>query len=171
MKKPGFVILFLILLVVQVLLMQFFNFSRLVMINFLPVMILCIPINRGSIFSMLIAFVTGLAADFFGDGMLGLSSIALVPLAFARIGIIRLVFGSEVIVRGDNISLRKQGIPKMALATLLSCSIFTLIYVIADAAGTMPFWLLSARIICSLLASTLVSFFVADLLTSDERWR
>lgn len=66
MKKPGFTILFLLLMILQVLLMQFFTFSRFVMVSFLPVMILCIPIEKGTIFSMIVAFVTGLAVDFLG---------------------------------------------------------------------------------------------------------
>lgn len=171
MKKPGFTILFLLLMILQVLLMQFFTFSRFVMVSFLPVMILCIPIEKGTIFSMIVAFVTGLAIDFLGDGMLGLTSISLVPVALCRLGIIRLVFGQEVLVRRENVSRRKQGIPKMLLASLLSCSIFILVYVLADAAGTRPFWLNAVKILCSILVSTIVSFFVADLLTSEEKWR
>lgn len=171
MKKPSFHILFIILLILQVLLMQFFTFSRFVMINFLPVMILCIPIDKGNIFAMIVAFVTGLVVDFIGDGMLGLTSLALVPTALSRLFILRIVFGSEIIARGDNISVRKQGVPKMLLASFITCSLFNIIYISIDAAGTMAPWLLIIRLLCTSVASTLVSFFVADLLTSDNKWK
>lgn len=171
MKRPGFLMTFVILLMVQVLLGNFFTFTRFVTIFVLPVMILCIPIDKGTIFCMLASFLTGFAYDFLCDGMIGLTSMALVPVGLLREGIIRLVFGSELFARGENISIRKQGVGATILATMLATSVFLAVYIAADAAGTMPFWFNLTRFGISLLVSTIVSFFVAYLLTTDGRWK
>ena len=154
MKKPGFLVLYLLLIIAQVLLNNFSFFERYVLVTFLPVMIMCIPVDKGTIFCMAVAFLTGFAVDFLGDGMLGLTSLSLVPVALARNGVISLVFGSELFARGENISLRKQGVGKMILGTLLMTAIFLAVYITADGAGTMPFLYNLAKGGVSLFVST-----------------
>jgi len=163
MKKPGFLVLYLLLIIAQVLLNNFSFFERYVLVTFLPVMIMCIPVDKGTIFCMAVAFL--------GDGMLGLTSLSLVPVALARNGVISLVFGSELFARGENISLRKQGVGKMILGTLLMTAIFLAVYITADGAGTMPFLYNLAKGGVSLFVSTALSFFIAHFLTSDEKWK
>ncbi|MCR5548424.1 MAG: hypothetical protein K6F25_06705 [Bacteroidales bacterium] len=171
MKKPGFLVLYLLLIIAQVLLNNFSFFERYVLVTFLPAMIMCIPVDKGTIFCMAVAFMTGFAVDFLGDGMLGLTSLSLVPVALARNGVISLVFGSELFARGENISLRKQGVGKMILGTLLMTAIFLAVYITADGAGTMPFLYNLAKGGVSLFVSTALSFFIAHFLTSDEKWK
>ena len=171
MKKPGFLLLYLLLVIAQILLGEFCTFSPVLVISILPVMVLCIPVNRGPIFAMIAAFCTGFAVDFLCDGMLGLTSLALVPAALCRSGILRLVFGGEIFSRGENISIRRQGPLKMLLATLLVTAVYMAVYIIADGALTRPGWFDLLKFGVSLAASTLVSFFVSDLLTSDLRWK
>jgi len=172
MRKPGFFLTYCVILIAQILLMNFGNFSQYLSVFFLPVMVLCIPLKRGPVFAMFAAFATGFAADFLASGMLGLIALALVPVAACRRGIIRLVFGSEMLARGEDISLRKQGLEKALLATLMVTAIFLLIYIWADSAGTRPFWFNGVRFLSSLTASALVSLFVFRILTSDEiRWK
>lgn len=171
MKKPGFLLLYLLLTIAQVLLGNFCNFSPYLMVTVLPVMVLCIPVDKGPVFAMIAAFCTGFAVDFLCDGMLGLTSIALVPAALCRSGILRLVFGSEIFSRQENISVRRQGILKMMLGTLLVTAVYLAVYILADGAGTRPAWFDLLKFGISLVASTLVSFFVADLLTTERKWR
>jgi len=171
MKKPGFLMLYLLLMIAQVLLNNFSFLERFVMVTFLPVMIMCIPVDKGTIFCMVVAFLTGFFVDFLSTGMLGLSSLALVPVALARNGIISLVFGSELFARGENISLRKQGPGKMFLGTLLFNALFLAVYIIAEGAGTIPFLQNLIKFGASLFVSTAISFFIANFLTSDEKWK
>lgn len=173
MRKPGFLLIFILLLIAQVLLGVFCNFTSMFTLTLLPVMILCIPIKRNTIFCMVAAFVTGFLADFLQDGMLGLSILALVPIGLSRKGIIQLVFGSEVFSRGEDISFRRQGIGKMTLAIAMVTGLYLAIYILVDCAGTMPRLFCFTRWAISLAGDTLLGLFAADLLTKDElgRWR
>lgn len=173
MRKPGFLLIFILLLIAQVLLGVFCNFTSWFTLTLLPVMILCIPIKRNTIFCMVAAFITGFLADFLQDGMLGLSIIALVPIGLCRKGLIQLVFGSEVFSRGEDISFRRQGWGKMTLAIAMATGLYLAIYIFIDCAGTMPRWFCFSRWAISLAGDTLLGLFAADLLTKDElgRWR
>ena len=53
-----------LLFLAQAVLWNYFNFSQYVVIAFLPAMILCLPISRGTLEAMIIAFVTGVANAF-----------------------------------------------------------------------------------------------------------
>ena len=173
MRKPGFLLLFILLLIAQVLLGVYCNFPRWFTLTLLPVMILCIPIKRNTIFCLFAAFITGFLVDFLQDGMLGLTILSLVPVALLRRGIIQLVFGSEVFSRGEDISFRRQGTGKMTLAIVMVTGIFLAIYIFVDCAGTMPRWFCFCRWLISLAGDTIIGLFCADLLTKDElgRWR
>lgn len=169
MKDPGFAIKFLLLMLAQILLWNYFDFTQYLMIVFLPTLILCLPIKRGAVFAMLMAFATGFAVDFFSSGMLGLTSAALVPVALIRRGVITLVCGEEVFARGENITIRRQGLPKMALAILMVTALFLLIYIWADGAGTRPLWFNAVKFGASLVAGTLVSLLACNVLDSEIR--
>lgn len=171
MKQSGFTIIYLVLLAAQIILCNFFNFSQYFMISFLPAMILCLPVRRNVFFALLLAFATGFLADFLSDGMLGLTVFSLVPVAFLRFPILRLVFGEELFSRGDNLSFVRQGMGKIMLCVVLATAVFLLLYIWADGAGTRPFWFNAVKFTLSLLASTMISGFVARIFCYDSQWR
>lgn len=166
------VISVLIVLVVQIVIWNYLNLTQFVLLTFLPVMILCLPVGMNTVAILLLAFSAGLAVDFFANGVLGLTSIALLPVAICRRLVITLVFGEEVFSRGENISLKRQGLFKMNLATVLVTALFLIIYIWVDGAGVRPFWFNLVRFVSSLLASSLFSIPVAALLTEEDtpRW-
>lgn len=167
MKQTGYFISFVLLLIMQICICNFFRLSQYVVLSILPVMILLIPIRKGTVFALFTAFLTGIAVDLLADGLLGLNVLALVPVAFARKGIIRLVFGEEIFARQEDITIKRQGRWKMSVAVIMAQSLFLAIYIWADGAGTRPAWFGFARFGASLLAGTLLSLFVADILTSE----
>lgn len=169
MRDSAFLLKFIILLVAQVLIWNFCNFSQYAMLTFLPVIILLLPTKQETLISMLIAFAAGFLVDFLADGMLGLTSLALVPVAFLRKGIIRLVFGSELLSREENISLRKHGASHIIVSTLLCTAIFLAVYIWADGAGMRPLWFNLVKFGASLLLSSIVSVFLAIVLFPDEK--
>lgn len=169
MRKGSLTVKFILLLIAQILLCNFFNFSQYLMLTFLPAMILFLPIRQNAPATMLIAFAAGFAVDFLSDGMLGLSSLALVPVAFSRKGIIKLVFGSEVIARGENLSFHKNGILRIFTGTLISTAIFLAIYIWADGAGMRPTWFNLTKFGASLVLSSLVSVIISRILAQDNR--
>lgn len=169
MKKSGFWLIYLILLVAQLLLSTYANFSPYVMVTLLPVMVLCMPIRMDTLPAMLIAFASGLFVDLFSEGLLGLNALALVPVAYARYSIIRLILGGELFAREEDFSIHRSGFWKVVVAILLSTALFVAVYVWADGAGTRPFLFNAIRFAASLAVSTGLSLLVVDLLAPDSR--
>lgn len=169
MKKPVFWLIYVLLVIAQILLTHFLRMSPYLTLCILPVLVLCIPIRVGTVGVMLIAFVTGLTADLVGEGVLGLNTLALVPVGFLRNQIIQLVFGTEVFARGEDFSARRNGVGKVALAALIAEAIFFLLFIWVDGAGTRPFGFNLLRFMCSLGGSMLLALLTLDLLAPDPR--
>ncbi|MCR4860406.1 MAG: hypothetical protein K5910_07065 [Bacteroidales bacterium] len=164
---------YILLFLAQAALWNYFNFTPLVVIVFLPALILCLPVERSAIYAMVVAFVTGFAADFLVTGQLGLTSFALVPVALLRRPVITLVFGSELFARGEELSFHRQGWQKIALCVLILTAVFLLLFNWVDSAGMYPFWFLAARFGASLAVSTAVSVFIAFLMLEEtgQKWK
>lgn len=169
MRNHDLTVKFILLIIAQILLCNFFTFTQYLMLTFLPAMILFLPIKQNTPVTLLIAFAAGFAIDFLSDGMLGLSSLSLVPVAFCRKNIIRLVFGSEVIARGENLSIPKNGILHIFTGTVISTAIFLAIYIWADGAGLRPAWFNLTKFAASLILSSLISLLITLIMTQDGR--
>lgn len=158
-----------LLLVLQVLLLNFFPFSQYLVLSFLPAAILCVPARHGGVFALAVAFVAGFLTDFFADGMLGLTVCALLPVAYARTWILRLIFGADFFDREEDLSLRRNGFWSVLLAVFLATLLFFLIYVQADGAGTRPLWFNFLRTLLSTLVSTFLSLFTVNLFSPERQ--
>lgn len=169
----GSTLKFIVLFVAQTALWNFFNFTPYLFIVFLPAMLLCLPTEHGTVRVMILAFVLGLVADFLVNGQLGLTSLALVPVAAVRRRVIRIVFGQEFFVREERLSFQRQGALKFLWSILLLTGIFLVIYITVDSAGIYSLGFRTLKFVFSLLASTAVSMPVAYLLldNSDEQWK
>ena len=173
MRNPQFWLYYILLVAAQIVIAASLNFSPLVTFWYLPMLVLCIPIRLGTSLTLIIAFVTGLAVDFLSQGILGLTAASLLPVAFTKNLIIRLVFGSELFSRGEDISVRRQGIPKMAIAIVMVTAIFLLVFIAADGAGTRPFLFNLGRFSLSLLAGSVFSLILVSIFDPGEssRWK
>lgn len=169
MKRWNYYMVFALLAVAQMVLSNYFTFTPYIVLSILPVMALTIPIRVNTIWAMVIAFVTGLAVDLLSEGLIGINALALVPVAFARNGILSLVFGEDLFSRNEDFSVRKNGIVKVILAIVIAQALFLLIYIWADGAGMRSFWFNLARWILSLLSGSIVSLFVINVLAPDYR--
>ncbi len=169
MRKSGFFLVYLLLTVIQMLICNYFHLSAYLMLSILPVMVLCIPLRVGTVGAMVIAFATGAAVDLLAEGMLGINTLALVPVAYVRKEVIRLIFGGELFARKEDFSIRKNGFGKVALAIFLVQALFLAIYVWADSAGTRPFSFNALRFGVSLAAGWAVSLLIVDVLAPDTR--
>lgn len=167
--KNNFALTYLLLLVVQLLLCNYFHFTPWLFLTLLPAMVLCIPTRIGTVGTLFIAFATGLAVDFLAEGLLGLNALSLVPVAFFRKPVIELVFGSEPFEHRESISMRKYGLLRVSVALIIMLTLFLAIYILADGAGTRPFWFNFIKLCASVLASWLLSLVVVNLLTADDR--
>ena len=158
-----------LLVVGQLLICNYFHLTPYIMLTILPTMVLCIPLRFSTPVTLAIAFGSALLVDLLSDGVAGLNLLALLPVAYLRQPLIRAVFGDGLFAREEDFSLRRSGVGKVATLLFLGQAIFLSLYVWADGAGVRPFWFNAVRFSASLLAGWLLSFFVVDLLSPDDR--
>ena len=169
MKRGEFWIAYILLLLAQLLLSNYFHITPYIMLTLLPVMVLCIPIRISTVGAMLIACLSGLTIDVLSEGVLGLNALALIPVAYMRKGLVNLIFGPELFARKGDFSVGRYGFAKVPTALLLSLLLFLVIYIWADGAGTRPLWFNGLRLAASLVASFLVSLLTLGVLAPDSR--
>ena len=167
--NQNFGLLFVLVLICQIILCNYTHLGPFIMLTMLPAMILCIPTGISTITCMLIAFAAGLATDFLAEGLLGLNAAALLPVALARKGIIRIFLGEDIIARKDSFSARKNGLGKVSLALLAATALFLAVYIFLDGAGTRPFWFSLSKFGASLACNWLIGLGVIHTLTPDDR--
>lgn len=163
MRDSRFFLLFLLTVAVQILISNFLNLSQFVMINLMPALILCIPYRISSPILMLITFIAGFFVDLMAGGVLGLTLVALLPVAFARNIMLNLVLGSDTLSRLDSVSLAKHGSTRISLVLLILLMLFMLIYIWTDAAGTRPVWFLLVKFLCSTIVSYAISLLLVKI--------
>ena len=169
MKNQHFGILYFLLVIAQMIICNYFQFTPYVVISILPAMILCMPLTVRTPLCMLIAFASGLAVDWLAEGLIGLNAASLVPVALARKTIIRIFLGEDLIARNDSFTFKKNGIGKISIALITALSIFFGLYVILDSAGTQPTSFNLIRFAASVAASFILSLIVTAVLTPDDR--
>lgn len=171
MKESRFFMTYALIVLVQILICNYLNLSLFVVLSLLPGIVLFIPIRYSTTLALFVAFFTGLAVDYFAEGIVGLNALALLPVAFCRKSIINLVFGDEIFARKEDISVGQHGVLKVSIAIIIAQSVFMLIYVWADGAATRPFWFNLTRFLMSVIIGWLVSLFVTESLVQDRRER
>ena len=164
---------YILLFLAQAALWNYFDFSQYLFIVFLPAMLLCLPVDRGPVYAMVVAFLTGLAADFLVTDQLGMTSLALVPVALLRRSVIRLVFGEELFSRGEELSFHRQGWQKFVPGVILVTAVFLLVYIWVDSAGIYSFGFCALKFALSLVVSSAAGVGVAYLMLEEtgERWK
>jgi hypothetical protein len=118
---------------------------------------------------MLIAFVSGLSVDWLSEGLIGLNTAAILPVALLRKGIIKIFMGEDLITRGDRFSYRKNGFAKISTAHTVCLLVFLTIYIILDGAGTRPtgFCLIKGGL--SFVCNFLLAIIITNILSPDDR--
>lgn len=169
MKNQNFGILFILLVIVQMFICNYFQMTPYAVLSILPAMILCVPLTVSTNLCMLIAFVSGLTVDWLAEGLIGINAASLVPVALARKNIIRIFLGEDLIARQDSFTFKKNGIGKISIALLAALVIFFGIYTILDGAGTRPTSFNLIRFFASVAASLVLSLVVTAVLTPDDR--
>lgn len=168
MKQSRFFVIFALLAVAQILLNNYLNLSQWVVVTLLPAMIMCVPQRINTVLTMFIAFGVSLLVDFLSTGVMGLTAVALVPVALLRNPLLHLVFGTEIFERQEKISIGRHGILKIALVQALALLVYLIIYIIADGAGTRPVWFNLVRLLLSTIVGTAVSILTFVILSSED---
>lgn len=169
--KPNqhFGLLYCLLVIAQAVLSNFCHLGPYVMLSILPAMVLCIPLNIGTIRCMFIAFASGLCVDLLSEGLAGLNAAAILPVALLRKPIIKFFLGEDLLARNDSFSFRKNGALKISAAVMTTLIIYTGIYVLLDGAGTRPAWFIITKFFVSLICCFILSLIVTAKLTPDDR--
>lgn len=162
-------LMYLLLVLIQILVCNFINTGPYLSLSLLPVFVLCLPLNVPAVVLMFIAAVSGLAVDWLSEGITGLNFLSLVPVAFIRNRMVVLLFGKDHAERTENFSIRKNGFTRVSAAILICQSVFLLIYIVADGAGTRPFVFNLVRFAVSLVCGYLISLPVFNMLTSGGK--
>ena len=110
MKNHNFGILFILLVIAQMIICNYFQMTPYIVLSILPAMILCIPLTVSTNVCMLIAFASGLTVDWLAEGLIGINAASLVPVAMARKTIISIFLGEDLIARQDSFTFKKNGI-------------------------------------------------------------
>ena len=169
MKGQNFGLLFFLLVIGQVILCNFTNLGPYITLSLLPAMILCVPLTVSTTMCMLLAFATGLSADWLSEGLIGINAASLIPVALMRKPLIRFFLGEDIINRKDSFSIRKNGAGKISITVAAALMVFLFIYIFLDGAGTRPFWFCAARFWASLAANLILALVVVGVLTPDDR--
>ena len=169
MKNPTFGIAYILLVIVQMVICNYFHLSPYLVISILPAMVLCIPLTISTNLCMLTALITGLSVDWLAEGLIGINASALIPVAYARKTLIRVFLGEDLISRKDTFSFRKNGIGKILMALLISYALFFAVYIFLDGAGVRPFMFNLTRFVLSMLCSLIPGLLVTGSLTKEER--
>lgn len=167
--RKSFAFTYILMVIAQMILSNYFHFTPLAMLTILPAIVLLLPTKVDTFWAMVIAFATGLAVDLFAEGTLGINALSLVPVAFLRKTLIGTIFGVEPFEQKENLSIKKYGFARISFAIILVTALFLAIYILADSAGTRPLWFLGTKFGISLLASYLVSIILVNLLSYDDR--
>ena len=169
MKNQFFGILYILMVIAQMIICNYFQFTPYIILSILPAIILCMPLTIRTPLCMAIAFASGLAVDWLAEGLIGINAASLVPVALARKTIIRVFLGEDLIARSDSFTFKKNGVAKISIALIVALTIFFAIYITIDGAGMRPTSFNAIRLIASVVCSFILSLIVTAVLTPDDR--
>lgn len=169
MKRNEFWKAYVLLLIAQLIISNYFRFTPFAMLSILPVMILCVPVRVNRFVLLLLAFASGLLIDWLSEGLLGLNALALVPVAYARNSVLRVVFGNELIARKEDFTVNSNGLASVTMAIVMVQALFLIIYIWVDSAGTRIFLFNFGRFMASLVVGVLVSLLTLNVLATETR--
>ena len=169
MKNQFFGILYFLLVIGQMILCTYSQFTPYVVLSMLPAMILCMPLTVRTPLCMIIAFASGLAVDWLAEGLIGINAASLIPVAYARMTFVRIFLGEDLISRKEAFTFRKNGIGKILISLLSSYILFFAVYIFLDGAGERTFMFNVLRLLLSLVFSVALGLIVVGSLNKEDR--
>lgn len=167
--KHNFLVYYLLLIVAQMLLCNYLHLTAYVTPSLLPALVLCLPTKVRTAAALPAAFLTGLAVDLIAEGAIGINTAALLPVALLRRSLCDFIFGQELVVRDEDFSIRKYGLPKVVFAVFLVQCVFLAVYLWADGAAARPASFNLIRFAASLAVGMVLSLPVVNMLKPDDR--
>lgn len=166
MRDSAFYFIFAVTAILQILVNVFLHLPAWLTICILPALIALAPLRIRTPFLLIIAFITAFLTDFLTSGILGLTVVSLLPVAFLRNFLYKIFIGKESFTRKDDISSKKHGLLRISGILVVSFLVYFLIFVLADSAGTRPLLFNGLRILCSMTASYVISLILIKFIAS-----
>lgn len=163
MKGVRYIYYFLMILLLQLFITRYGQLEWMY-ISLLPAMIMCLPTVLPTSVNCIIAFALGITVDFCADGVMGLNTIALLPLAAINRSMLSLVISEELVERGYSFSFHQHGIFKIGLLLFIYLCIFFLIYILMDTNPQKDFAMTVTKLLCSTASSMVFGLIVCNVL-------
>ncbi len=161
MRRSNYFIVYLLFCIVQALFDNFFLFPQYVVLSILPALIMSLPPKHGTPFAIIVAFLTGALVDFIGTGTLGLTSMALMPVALMRMPILRLISEDDYVFYSNDSPAAHQSTSETILCCIFANIIYFAVFIPVESAGTRPFWFDALRFLISCIVSSLLGFLLS----------
>lgn len=167
--KKDFIINHVLLMILQLVISNYFNFTPYAMCTILPLIIFMLPTKFGTKTTLIIAFVSGLAVDYLADGEIGLNALALIPVGYINRFLYRVIFGDEIIERELHATISKYGVGKILFALGVETLVFLSIYILADSGISRPMQFNLVKFVSSFASSMALSVLLFIFLQPKER--
>ncbi len=164
------IIRFVLLMLLQVLVLDTVQFGGYVIPYVYLLFILLLPFDTNKSLLLLLAFFTGLSIDFF-ENTLGLHAAAVVFMAFARPGIIKIFFPTLEYAKGENPGLAKLGVTGFLKYTFTLVFLHQILLTFLEVYSLRDFLNTFSHIFINALATTLGILITVMLFTSQHRKR
>lgn len=161
-------ILAILLLVAQGIIDNYFNITTYLSIALLPFIILMLPYQSKTIWTILIAFILGIVTDMLGNGILGINSAALTAAAVCRKEILNISIKKEILNTEQYPSSTTIKISYFSLYAAIFLAIYFMVYVPLDNAGFTPFYPILLRFAIS-LATNLLLMILLFIITGERK--
>lgn len=164
-----FSIVFAVMLLLQLVLVKYCQIGHMIYISILPAMILCQPTSRPTPLVILLAFLTGMCVDLLADGVVGLNTAALLPLALIQKPVIRLMIDEDVVERHYSFSFFRHGYIRVGGALLVMTLLYMILYMVLDNAGDRTAGFVILRIFLSSLVSMIFAMVATAMLSPKQK--
>lgn len=151
------IIRFILLMLIQVLILNSMNLSGYLNPYLYVLFVLLLPVKINKSLLLILAFLTGLTVDFFGN-TIGLHAAATVLLAFFRPGLINLMFKNIDFDDREELSLKRIGIRGFLSYSFILILIHHWCLFSLEAFTFRDFHLTMFKVLLSTLLSTLLVF-------------
>lgn len=157
-----------IILLAQGALDNYVNLSIFTNVALCLFIVLVLPWHTGTVVAMLAAFALGILTDVLGNGIPGMSAVAMTATALCRKGLLQLVAGGNF-KSGERPSVEAMGVRSFFPYSLILVLVYLVVYVFVDSTGFTPFWTCMARIGISLVINTAIMVFLYVMIADNRK--
>ncbi len=150
------IIMFISFVILQIVITALVDFGPLVAISVYPLFLLTLPVNVSLNKLMLLAFLMGMAIDYFSNSILGMSSAASIIMVLSQPKVFKLIYRKGDLENQIRPGMRQLGFGRFAAYIIICLSIHHLVLASLESFGLIGFVSNLPRVIISLVVNTLL---------------